>query len=141
MLLLVGCYFLFQDHFQLRPMDLHYFFWPLVIFFGYLGFRRGWYEELLHSYSIIMVLFITSVRNTYIFPNLTINNSLIGFLVLSVFLVYSIDPSFLQVKRSTSILFEKISRRTEVILSILIGLVNGYLLSGSIWFLRKIARG
>lgn len=134
MLLLVGCYFLFQDHFQLRPIDLHYFFWPLVMFFGYFGFRRGWYEELLHSYSIILVLFITSVTNTYIFPDLTINNSLIGFLVLSVFLVYSIDPSFLQVKRSTSILFEKINRRTEVILSILIGLVNGYLLSGSIWF-------
>lgn len=141
LLMLIGYSFLFQDQFQLRPMDMQYVFWPLVIFYGYLGFRRGWYRELLNTTSIILLIFIFVVGEDYIFPHLTIEPSLVEFLGLCIFLIYSITSfDFLEERNSASTFFMKINRRTEGILSILLGLANGYLLSGSIWFyLHKIS--
>lgn len=134
-ILIIGYGFLYQERFQISPLDVQFIFWPLVVFFGFLGFRRGWYSELLNLNSILLVIFIYLVGDEYVFPDLGIDPALVEFLGICIFITNSIAPfEFLEKRTSTSVIFRNMSSRTAEIFSVLLGLVDGYLLAGSFWY-------
>ncbi len=112
-------------------------FWLFVIVFALVGGMRGWARELLVTSALILGLFLIAILETYIGPFRdsmalqTPGTQVIvrsGLLILLAFFGYQ-TPNLraLQPKMARE-------RVEETVLGLLLGLLNGYLLVGSIWF-------
>ena len=112
-------------------------FWLFVVVFVLVGGMRGWARELLVTSALVLGLFLIAILETYIGPyrdsmavqtpatQVTVRA---GLLVLMAFFGYQ-TPNLraLQPKLARE-------RIEEVLLGLLLGLLNGYLLVGSIWY-------
>lgn len=112
-------------------------FWMFIVLFGLVGGMRGWARELLVTSALILGLFLLAILETYIVPfrdsmalqtpgtQVVIRG---GLLVLLAFFGYQ-TPNLrsLQPKMARE-------RVEEILLGLLLGLINGYLLVGSIWY-------
>lgn len=109
----------------------------LVIIFGIIGAMRGWAKELLVTSAIVLGLFLNSILATYIQPYQTlmataplgtILSMQAGVLLLLAFFGYqtpkiqALQPKLVR------------ERFEEILLGGFMGLLNGFLLVGSIWF-------
>ncbi len=117
-------------------VSLIFVFWLLVILFGIIGGMRGWAKELLVTFSMILALtFITLLKQYAGFfiilkqdaPKLYFGvcTFIIG---LVVFFGYQ-TPSI--ARFATKMAREKIQ---DVMLGGFFGLINGFLIVGSLWF-------
>jgi hypothetical protein len=112
-------------------------FGMFVILFGVIGAMRGWAKELLVTSAIVLGLFINAILETHIvayrdmlFLQSVGNQFLIrgGVIVLMAILGYqtphisSLQPRMVR------------ERLEEVVLGLFLGLLNGYLLVGTVWF-------
>ena len=112
-------------------------FWLFVVVFVLVGGMRGWARELLVTSALVLGLFLIAILETYIGPyrdsmavqtpatQVTVRA---GLLVLMAFFGYQ-TPNLraLQPKMARE-------RVEEILLGLLLGLLNGYLLVGSIWY-------
>jgi hypothetical protein len=112
-------------------------FWLLVAIFGMVGGMRGWARELLVTSALILGLFLIAILETYIEPfresmkvqtpgtQVVIRG---GLLILLAFFGYQ-TPNLraLQPKMARE-------RVEETLLGIVLGVLNGFLLIGSIWY-------
>jgi hypothetical protein len=112
-------------------------FWLFVGLFAMVGGMRGWARELLVTSALVLGLFLIAILENYITPfrdamalqtpgtQVAIHG---GLLVLLAFFGYQ-TPNLraLQPKMARE-------RVEEIVLGLLLGLVNGYLLVGSIWY-------
>jgi hypothetical protein len=112
-------------------------FWLFVAIFALVGGMRGWARELLVTSALVLGLFLLAILENYITP---FRDSMAlqtpgtqvaircGLLVLLALFGYQ-TPNLraLQPKMARE-------RVEEVVLGVILGLLNGYLLVGSIWY-------
>jgi len=112
-------------------------FWMYVILFAVIGGMRGWAKELLVSFSVILALTFTTLLANYvpfIRDVLQKDSPAVYFwlrtiiLILLVFFGYQTPniPRF-----AAKVTREKLQ---DVILGVVIGALNGYLIAGTIWY-------
>ncbi|MCH8875743.1 MAG: hypothetical protein IIA89_02835 [Chloroflexi bacterium] len=118
-------------------ISLTVLFGLLVTIFGIIGAMRGWAKELLVTSAIVLGLFLNSILASYIQPYQTlmvtappgtILSMQAGVLLLLAFFGYqtpkiqALQPKLVR------------ERFEEILLGGFMGLLNGFLLVGSIWF-------
>jgi hypothetical protein len=107
-----------------------------IVLFGIIGAMRGWAKELLVTSAIVLGLFINAILMTYIDAyrtSLSLQSSGTQFLIraglicLLAFFGYQ-TPHIRALQ-------EKVAREKleEILLGLVLGLLNGYLLAGSVW--------
>lgn len=108
----------------------------LVVIFGIIGAMRGWAKELLVTSAIVLGLFLNSILETYIQPYRTaLAAQPLGtaFLVRSVLLLLLAFFGY-QTPKIQALQPKLVRERfEEILLGLFMGLLNGYLLVGSIW--------
>jgi hypothetical protein len=117
-------------------ITLTLFFWMLVVLFGVIGAMRGWAKELLVSFSVLVALFIMNILASF-GPFKIFGDPLgsTGFwppaLVLLVMVIAGYQTPMLVRLASGKFVREKFS---DAFLGFFIGLINGYLIFGSLWY-------
>jgi len=117
-------------------VSLVFVFWILVVLFGIIGGMRGWAKELLVTFSLVLALTFITLLDNYagFFKNIRqddpklyfgVTAAIIGLLVF--FGYQSVNIARFAPKMAR----EKIQ---DMLLGVFIGLLNGYLIVGSIWF-------
>ena len=112
-------------------------FWLFVVVFALVGGMRGWARELLVTSALVLGLFLIAILESYIGPfrdSMAVQTPATqatvraGLLILLAFFGYQ-TPNLraLQPKMARE-------RVEEILLGLLLGLLNGYLLIGSIWY-------
>ena len=112
------------------------FFGMFIAFFGVMGAMRGWAKELLVTSAVVLGLFINAILESYITPYRTalflqpVATQFVvraGLLVMLAFFGYQ-TPNIraLQGKLARE-------RLEEVPLGLFLGVLNGYLIGGSVW--------
>jgi hypothetical protein len=136
-------------------IPLNTVFWGLVVLFGLIGALRGWAKEVLVGFSVLLSLFIQQVFGQYVLkgesaylpvllsvsdvtapPEYSMDQfyACVVLLLVLAFFGYA-SPTLAQV------IGAKVARERiqEAILGLVLGLINGYLIVGMLWFyLAKI---
>jgi hypothetical protein len=118
-------------------VSLTFVFWMYVVLFAVIGGMRGWAKEMLVSFSVILALTFTTLLSNYIpfIRDVLIKDSQELYfwlrtiiLFLLVFFGYQTPniPRF-----AAKMNREKLQ---DIILGVVIGALNGYLIAGTIWF-------
>ncbi len=118
-------------------VSLAFVFWMYVVLFAIIGGMRGWAKEILVTFSVILALTFTTLLSNYIpfIRDVLQKDSKPLFfwlrtilLVLLVFFGYQTPniPRF-----AAKMTREKLQ---DIILGVVIGALNGYLIAGTIWF-------
>ncbi|MFZ5810237.1 MAG: hypothetical protein ACOY16_13215 [Chloroflexota bacterium] len=113
-------------------------FWLLVVLFAVIGAMRGWAKELLVTFSGILALFILAVLERYVPPVrafLDVKNGTPVFwtrtiiLLVLVFFGYQTPnlPKFSGAKFARE-------RLSDLLLGLVLGAANGFLIVGTIWY-------
>jgi len=119
-------------------MTLTAVFWMYVILFGVIGGFRGWAKELLVIFSVLLAIAIDTVLLTYVDsvrvimtsrPGITQFALRAGLLLTLTYLGYQTPnlPAFASGKFAR----EKLQ---DLLLGVMLGLINGYFIAGSLWF-------
>lgn len=112
-------------------------FWLFIAVFALVGGMRGWSRELLVTSALVLGLFLIAILETYIGPfrdsmalqtpgtQVVVRS---GLLILLAFFGYQ-TPNLRALQ-------PKVARERveEIVLGLMLGLLNGYLLIGSIWY-------
>lgn len=120
-------------------ISIHIVFWMFVIIFAVIGALRGWARELLVTFSLVISIFIVSVIETFA-PDL--QKSLTENGAANVFWFHFAVTVVLVIGGYQSVSIPRISASPRLIrgnlqdtlLGLFIGLVNGFLIVGTIWF-------
>ena len=118
-------------------------FWILVALNGVIGAMRGWAKEVLVTFSVLVALFIMNVLGS-ISAFKSIFGSPLGSggfwgpaLVLIILVIFGYQTPFLVRFASGKVVRE---RFTDGLLGFFIGLINGYLIWGCLWFFMESAK-
>ncbi len=122
-------------------VSLTFFFWMLVFLFALIGMMRGWAKELMVVFSLILTLAFNVLLRRYLpvmnsFPD--DDQSL--FWVRSIILVVLVAFGYQSVglpRFAGKVAREKLQ---DSILGFIFGLLNGYLVVGTLWFYLDQAR-
>ena len=118
-------------------ISLAVLFWMYLLLFGVIGALRGWAKEILVLFSLVLALFLDAVVMKYlpgVKPALVSQTALTqfsvraGFVFLLAFIGYSTPV--------VATLFADKARRErleDMLLGLFLGVINGYLLVGTIW--------
>jgi uncharacterized membrane protein required for colicin V production len=119
-------------------MELSSFMVLMIAMFGVIGFMRGWTKELIATAGIVLALFTLKQFETLFIDPLTDGKQNSKFflqaaiLIVMAFLAYHTPPERLvRTGRRTTSNREGIQ---DGILGALVGMWNGYLLIGSLWW-------
>ncbi|MCX6034282.1 MAG: CvpA family protein [Chloroflexi bacterium] len=118
-------------------VSLTFVFWMYVVLFSIIGGMRGWAKELLVSFSVILALTFTTLLSNYV-PFIRdvlqkdnqalffwLRTILLGVLVFCGYQTPNIQRFAPKMNR------EKLQ---DIILGVVIGALNGYLIAGTIWY-------
>lgn len=112
-------------------------FWMFVVLFGVIGAMRGWSKEVLVTSSLVMGLFLNAILGNYVafYQNLlTSEPPATQFILLALPLLLLAFAGY-QSPRLTALQGKLARERIEgILLGLVIGLLNGYLLVGSVLF-------
>ncbi len=116
-------------------ISLTFFFWMLVLLFGLIGMMRGWAKELMVVFSLILTLAFNVLLRRYM-PVLSElpDDSVSLFWVRSIILIVLVFFGYQSVgiaRFSAKATREKLQ---DSILGFMFGLINGYLIAGTLWF-------
>ncbi len=117
-------------------MSLAFVFWMYVVLFAIIGGMRGWAREILVAFSVILALTFTTLLTNYVpFIHEMQNTQKVLYfwlatiiLGLLVFFGYQ-TPNI--ARFAAKMIREKLQ---DVILGVVIGALNGYLIAGTIWY-------
>lgn len=118
-------------------VSLTFLYWLFIGLFGIVGAMRGWAKEILAGFSIILALFVLNVMETYVpFVSGAIGSASpsthfwVRFLILVglAFFGYQ-SPNLPQFAGKT-----KGERIQDRLLGLILGMINGYLLVGTVWY-------
>jgi len=115
-------------------VSLNVLFWTYVILFAVIGAARGWSKEILVTSSVILSMFIITLFESYlpVMRDLTgtsyfwVRVSVVGLLV---FFGYQ-TPNFRSLAGPRFVR----ERFQDILLGMILGGVNGYLVIGTLWF-------
>ncbi|MBE0699869.1 MAG: hypothetical protein IH586_23335 [Anaerolineaceae bacterium] len=113
-------------------------FWMYVILFAIIGAMRGWARELLVSFAVILGLFIITVLERFVpFIGTTLDSIpafqfwLRGAMITAlVFFGYQ-TPNIPRLASQNRFARDRLQ---DILLGVFLGALNGYLITGSIWF-------
>jgi uncharacterized membrane protein required for colicin V production len=118
-------------------VSLNFVFWMYVILFGVIGGMRGWAKEILVTFSVILALTFTTLLANYvpfIRDVLQKDSQALYFwlrtIILGVLVFFGYQTPNLA-RFAPKVNREKLQ---DVILGVVIGALNGYLIAGTIWF-------
>jgi uncharacterized membrane protein required for colicin V production len=118
-------------------MNLAFVFWMYVVLFAIIGGMRGWAKEILVSFSVILALTFTTLLSNYvpfIRDVLEKDNKALYFwfrtIILAVLVFFGYQTPNIS-RFAAKMTREKLQ---DVILGVVIGALNGYLIAGTIWF-------
>lgn len=122
-------------------IELDLAFWIVVIIFGIIGAMRGWAKELLVSFSVLVALFILSIMAQFgPIANLLKQTGTMGFwiptIILLLLVIAGYQTPMLMRFASGKMVREKFS---DALLGFFIGMINGYLIFGSLWYFMSAA--
>jgi hypothetical protein len=111
-------------------------FWMFVFTFALVGMMRGWAQELLISFSVVLALaFIAVLENLlpFISESLAANPTMdyivrMSVLLFMVFFGYQ-SPKFSRIAKG----IDKRDRLTDSILGFIMGAISGYMVYGTFW--------
>ncbi|OGO15412.1 MAG: hypothetical protein A2Z14_05030 [Chloroflexi bacterium RBG_16_48_8] len=107
-----------------------------IVLFGVVGAMRGWAKELLVTSAIVLGLFINAILEAYVEPyrtSFTLQSAGTQFLIraglITLLAFFGYQTPHIRA------LQEKMAREKleEILLGLVLGLLNGYLLAGSVW--------
>ncbi|MDW8326108.1 MAG: CvpA family protein [Anaerolineales bacterium] len=124
-------------------MPLTTVFGLLIILFGILGGFRGWAKEIMVVSSMILALFFIYLLQTFVpdlFGILDMSDSQSQFLLRAVIILLLAFFGY-ETPRLTATLAPKLRREKlqDWLLGFILGMVNGYLIFGSIWYYLHLA--
>lgn len=111
-------------------------FYSYLIFFGFIGFFRGWARELLVTFALIVALFLDTVilRILGLEAFFLTSDSLVQFSLRAV--IFLALAFFGYQSPALSNILSNRSRREKLqdsLLGLVLGLLNGYLFIGTLW--------
>ena len=123
-------------------VSLTVLFWLFVVLFAIIGAMRGWAKEILVTFSVLIAIFIIVLMETYLpllSPDSNISQSTrfwiqTGVIGILVFFGY-------QTPNLTALAGPRFARDRvqDILLGLILGAVNGYLIVGSIWYYMAAA--
>ena len=114
-------------------MHLVTFFWTLELLFGVIGALRGWAKELLVTFSMLVALMILNLIEVYA-PWILQTSLRAEFLIRAFVLLFM---AFFGYQTPAAMSNTGGGRRDWLqnrLLGFILGLLNGYLIVGSLWF-------
>jgi len=118
-------------------VSLSFVFFFLLIIFGIIGAMRGWAKEMLVSFAIILALFILSViqslppiRDTV---GIAGSSSKFWFQALVIIILAFFAYQTPNISKIAGARFAR-ERLADVLLGFLMGVINGYLVIGTLWY-------
>jgi uncharacterized membrane protein required for colicin V production len=117
-------------------MSLVYVMWMYVVLFGIIGMLRGWAKELLVAFSVVVALTFNHVLRKYVpMVQQLSDDSVSLFWVLSLVLVALVFFGYQTVALIPHLQSKATRERLQdSLFGIIVGGINGYLVSGSILF-------
>lgn len=112
-------------------------FWVFIILFGVIGAMRGWSKEVLVASALVMGLFLNAILAHYVafYQNLLANEPPSTQLIVLALPLLLLAFAGYQSPRLSALQGKLARERIEgILLGLVIGLVNGYLLVGSLLF-------
>ena len=120
-------------------VTLPFFFWLMVFIFAIIGAMRGWSKELLVTFSVILALFILNVLGRYVGPVREIfaptTPNAAAFWIRSVLLIILVFFGYQtpNLPRIAGARFAR-ERLSDVLLGLVLGALNGFLVVGTLWY-------
>ncbi|RPJ50240.1 MAG: hypothetical protein EHM21_05395 [Chloroflexi bacterium] len=118
-------------------------FWMFIILFASIGSMRGWARELLVTFSAILALFILTVLYSYVpfIRNLETTNPATLFwmrasLIISLAFFGYQTPNIPRLAQQNRFARDRLQ---DILLGIVLGALNGWLIVGSIWYFMDLA--
>ncbi len=111
-------------------------FWIFLIIFGVIGAMRGWAKELLVSFSVLVALFIQEIMKRIpplakVFEQTDSTGFWVPAILLMVLVFAGYQTPMIMRFASGKLVREKLA---DVLLGFFIGMLNGYLIFGTLWF-------
>lgn len=107
--------------------------------FGAIGAIRGWAKELLVTFSVILALFILMIGESYL-PVVKTFLSKVGLIqfwlrsgILITLVLFGYQTPYMQIFQNDNEKFRR-SKVQDTLLGLVFGLINGYLIVGTLWF-------
>jgi uncharacterized membrane protein required for colicin V production len=110
-------------------------FWMYVVLFAIIGAMRGWAKELMVTFSVVLSLFIVNLLEQFVPPLREGIGVLPRFWVrmLLVTLLVFFGYQTPNIRAIAGARFAR-ERLQDVLLGLIIGALNGYLVVGSLWY-------
>jgi uncharacterized membrane protein required for colicin V production len=126
-------------------ISIHIVFWMFVILFAVIGALRGWAKEVLVTFSLVLSIFFLSILEKFA-PG--IEKSVAGEGVKNLFWIRFAVTVGLAIFGYQSVSIPQISASPrlmrgnlpDTLLGLFIGVVNGFLITGTIWFYLNAAK-
>jgi len=117
-------------------MSLVYVLWMYVVLFAVIGMLRGWAKELLVAFSVIVALTLNHVLRKYVpMVQQLSDDSVSLFWVLSLVLIALVFFGYQTVALIPHLQSKATRERLQdALFGIIVGGINGYLISGSVLF-------
>ena len=120
-------------------ISIHIVFWMFVIVFAVIGTLRGWAKELLVTFALILSIFILSIMENFA-PG--VEKSIVKDGAMSLFWFRSAVTVGLVIFGYQSVSIPRISASPRLVrgsiqdslLGLFIGVINGFLIVGTLWF-------
>ncbi|HHS98300.1 MAG TPA: hypothetical protein ENK08_10505 [Chloroflexi bacterium] len=119
-------------------IPMHTVFLMMLMVFAFIGSLRGWAKELIVAFSVILALFIEQVLTTMVPPIRDLWNALqpmsqfwIRLSVFSIIVLFGYASPTLSQHLSAKAARERLQ---DLLLGFFLGLLNGLLIVGTLWF-------
>ncbi len=118
-------------------ISINVVFWMFVIIFSIIGAIRGWVKELMVMFSVILAIFLLNVLGTYtkIFVAMGQAPSMLFWvrtaLVLALAFFGYQSPKIPQIAATGKLGRDRLQ---DVLLGVVIGAINGFLIFGTVWW-------
>ena len=113
-------------------------FYMFVILFAIIGAMRGWAQELLVTFSIILAFFLINVLETVILKlyaeGVVADKSIQQFWLRVLFVIVLVFFGYQTPRISRFASAVKKDKISDSFLGIFLGAINGYLFAGTLWF-------
>ena len=118
-------------------VSLTVLFWLFLIVFAIIGAMRGWAKEILVTFSVLLSIFIIVLMETYL-PLLSPDSSIsqssrfwIQTATIALLVFFGYQTPNLRALAGPRFARDRVQ---DVLLGLILGAVNGYLIVGSIWY-------
>jgi len=123
-------------------VSLYALFWIFVAIFAVIGAVRGWAKEVLVTFSAILSIFIVTLLTTYVpFMKPDSGMSASTRFYIEMFVVIMMVVFGYLTPKVRGVIGDRLVRQrfADILLGLVIGALNGYLIVGTIWYYMDAA--